>query len=60
MKILGVFLALLGWIIPVVGLSVTSSTGGRLFLCILGIAITLTGILGVLNKAHMKEAIWKR
>lgn len=60
MKILGVFLALLGWIIAVVGLSVTSSTGGRLFLCILGIAITLTGILGVLNKAHLKEAIWKR
>ena len=60
MKILGIFLALLGWIIAVVGLSVISSTGGRLFLCILGIAITLTGILGVLNKAHLKEAIWKR
>jgi hypothetical protein len=60
MKAVGVLLALVGWMLPVVGLSMTSSNGARLFLCILGIAISLTGILGVINKAHLKEAIWKQ
>ncbi len=59
MKLIGVLLALLGWLIPVVGIAMTSSSGVRLFLCILGIAISLTGILGVLNKAHEKQAVWK-
>jgi hypothetical protein len=59
MRLVGVLLALLGWLIPVVGIAMTSSNGARLFLCILGIAISLTGILGVLNKAHEKHAIWK-
>jgi len=36
------------------------STGARLFLSLLGIAISLAGILGVLNKAHLKDAVWKK
>jgi predicted phage tail protein len=60
MKLLGILLAVAGWLLPVIGLTLTSSTGVRMFLCILGIAITLTGILSVLNKAHQKEAVWKR
>ena len=60
MKIVGVLLAVFGWVVAVVGLSVASSTGARMALCIVGIGITLTGIIGVLNKAHLKEAIWKK
>ena len=60
MKAVGILLALAGWILPVVGLSMTSSNGARIALCIVGLAISLTGIIGVLNKAHLKEAIWKR
>ncbi|HEY1265481.1 MAG TPA: hypothetical protein VGF06_18260 [Terriglobales bacterium] len=60
MKLVGVLLALAGWIIPVIALTFTRSTGALMFLCILGLAISLTGILGVLNKAHQKEAIWRR
>ncbi len=59
MQIVGVLLALVGWIIPVVGLTVTQSVGTRYILAVLGIAISLSGILGVLNKAHLKKAIWK-
>jgi hypothetical protein len=60
MKIAGVLVAVLGWLLPVIGLSVTSSTGARYVLCLVGITITLIGIIGVLNKAHLKEAPWKR
>jgi len=60
MKIVGVVLALLGWLLPVIGVTMTSSLGVRYVLCFLGIAIMLTGIIGVLNKAHLSEAIWKK
>jgi hypothetical protein len=59
MKLAGILLAIAGWLIPVVGLTVTSSNAARLFLCVLGIAVALFGILGVLNKAHQKQAVWK-
>ncbi len=60
MKLVGVLLAVFGWLLPVVALNMTSSTGVRMFLCILGIGITLVAILSVLNKAHQKEAVWKQ
>jgi len=60
MKLVGVLLALAGWLIPVISLSITKSTGALTFLCLLGLAVSLTGILGVLNKAHQKEAVWKK
>ena len=59
MQIVGILLALSGWLIPVVGLTFTQSLSARFILAVLGIAISLTGILGVLNKAHLKKAIWK-
>lgn len=62
MKLVGLLLAVVGWLVPVIGLAMTSntSTGARLTLCIVGIAISLVGILYVLNQAHQKEAVWKR
>ncbi len=60
MKLVGVLLAIFGWLLPVVGLTMTSSTGARMVICIVGIGITLFGILSVLNKAHLKTAVWKQ
>jgi hypothetical protein len=60
MKLTGILLAVFGWLVPLVGLTMTSSTGVRMFLCILGIGITLVAILKVLNQAHQKEAIWRQ
>lgn len=59
MQIVGILLVLIGWIIPVVGLTITQSLGARFILVVLGITVSLIGILGVLNKAHLKKAIWK-
>jgi hypothetical protein len=59
MKFVGVVLAIVGWLIPVIALNYTQSMGARLFLALVGIAISLVGILGVLNSAHQKTAIWK-
>ena len=60
MKFMGLLLAVCGWLIPVVGLTLTSSLGVRFVLCLIGITVTLTGILGFLNRAYVKEAIWKK
>ena len=60
MRILGILLALAGWLFPVVALSMTQSTGARFGACVLGIIVSLVGILGALNGAHQADAIWKR
>jgi uncharacterized membrane protein len=60
MKFVGVFLAVVGWLIPVVALTYTQSLGTRFVLTIVGIAISLVGILFVLNQAHLKHVIWKQ
>jgi predicted membrane channel-forming protein YqfA (hemolysin III family) len=60
MKLVGILVAIAGWLIPVIGLTFTHSNSARLILCIVGIGISLVGVLGVLNKAHQKEAVWKK
>jgi len=60
MKIIGILLALAGWLLPVAALSMTQSLGARFGACLIGIVISLVGILGILNKAHLETAIWKK
>ena len=59
MKITGVCLAIVGWLIPVWSLAFTQSLAVRFALVAIGIIIALAGILGVLNHAHLRKAIWK-
>jgi hypothetical protein len=60
MKVLGLMLALAGWIVPVAGLTFTDSMTARLILCALGMTSCVVGILGFLNGAHLKQALWKK
>lgn len=59
MKLVGLLLALAGWLLPVLTVVLTQSTAVRMFVSLLGIAIILVGVLVVLNKAHLKQAVWK-
>ena len=59
MKVVALLLALAGWLIPVVTVVLVQSTAVRMTMSILGIAMILVGVLVVLNKAHLKQAIWK-
>ncbi len=60
MIFVGILLSLLGFVISVAGLGLTSSVAGRMVVVLVGIAISLTGILGVLNRAFLKNAVWKK
>jgi len=56
----GILITLLGFVISVLSLGVTASVGVRMAMVLIGIAVSLTGILGVLNRAFLKNAIWRR
>ncbi len=58
-KLAGLAVALLGWIIVLFGLHLAPSVGGRMTAAILGIAVTLVGVLFILPTACNKNAIWK-
>ena len=60
MILVGVLLAFLGFVISVLSLAVTSSVTGRLVIVLVGMAVSLFGSLGILNKAYLKNAIWKK
>jgi hypothetical protein len=60
MMLAGIAITVLGFVLALFSLSITSSVNGRLIMVLVGIAISLTGILGVINKAFQKNAIWRK
>jgi hypothetical protein len=60
MIVVGLLVTLLGFVISVSSLGVASGVGARMMMTLLGIAISLFGILGILNPYYLKNAIWKR
>jgi hypothetical protein len=60
MILIGIVVTFLGFIISFAGLGLTSSAGGRMVFAVLGIAISLFGMLGVLNRHFVRNAIWRK
>lgn len=59
LKLAGLVLALGGWLVVLIGLHLTPSVTGRMVSTILGLVISLFGILVILPIAANKNAIWK-
>ncbi|MGA9883087.1 MAG: hypothetical protein WBQ34_05145 [Candidatus Acidiferrales bacterium] len=59
MKLIGAFVVAFGWFITLFGTHLTASVGGRLVLALIGIAVSLFGIIVVLPAAFNKNAVWK-
>lgn len=60
MKVIGLIVILAGWALAVGGLFISDSVTVRGGIAVLGIAITLFGIFGVLNPTFLKTANWKQ
>lgn len=60
MKLLGVIVVLAGWLIAISGLYVSAEVMVRGLIALLGIAVSLFGIFGVLNPIYLKTANWKQ
>ncbi len=58
-KLIGLVLALGGWVVVLFGLHLMPSVSGRMITSLIGFAITLVGVLYVLPTAVSKNAIWK-
>lgn len=59
MKLLGAFVAAFGWFITLFGMHLTASVAGRMILALVGIGVTLFGIIVILPAAFNKNAVWK-
>lgn len=59
MKLLGCVVVLLGWGVVLFGLHLTAGVSGRMVTTLVGIAISLFGVLVILPAACNKNAIWK-
>jgi hypothetical protein len=56
----GILVALAGFAIAVASLGMTSSINALLIIVLLGIAVSLFGIIGMINPAYLKNAIWRK
>ena len=59
MKWVGAGVALLGWVVTIGGLHFVNTSGGRIVVSLLGIAVSFFGMLYVLPAAFNKTAFWK-
>lgn len=58
MKILGLLVCILGWFIAVLSVKVPG-VYAQMLVAVVGFIVAAIGALGILNVAHMKDAIWK-
>ena len=59
LKLAGVVASLGGWLIVLLGMHMTTSVSGRMTAAVVGIAVSLFGLLYLLPTAANKNAIWK-
>jgi len=55
----GILAILLGWFIVLIGIHLTASVPGRMVTSLVGLAVSLVGVLYFLPAAANKNAIWK-
>jgi hypothetical protein len=60
MAFLGLAVTLAGFLIAASSVGFTDSNGMRLVIVLVGIALSLGGIIGLINPAYQQHAIWKR
>jgi hypothetical protein len=60
MVIAGLLVAVFGFVISLSSLGLASGAGARLAMVLTGIAVSLAGILGLVNRAYLRNVIWKK
>jgi predicted phage tail protein len=60
MAIVGLGVTLLGFVVAASSVGLTAANGMRLVIVLVGIAMSLGGIMGLINPAYQKNAVWKR
>lgn len=58
MKIVGLLVCVLGWLTAVMSVKVPG-VYAQLLVAATGLVVAAIGVLAILNRAHLKDAIWK-
>ena len=56
----GLVITFAGFLIAASSVGVMGSTSGRLVMVLIGIAVSLGGIIGLIVPAYEKDAVWKK
>jgi hypothetical protein len=56
----GLLVTLFGFVLSVLSVTIASAVGARLTIVLVGLAASLFGIMGILNSAFLKNAIWRK
>jgi hypothetical protein len=60
MAFVGIVVTLAGFLLAAGSVGFAAANGVRLVIVLVGIAISLGGIFGILNPAYQKDVVWKR
>ncbi len=60
MAIAGLVVTLLGFLVAASSVGLATANSVRLIIVLVGIAISLGGIIGLINPAYQQNAPWKR
>lgn len=60
MILVGILVTFSGFVISLLSLNMASGVSGRMVMVLAGIAVSLFGIFGLINKAYVNNAIWKK
>ena len=60
MILLGIAVTICGFVISLLSLGMASTVNGRLVMVLAGLAVSLLGIIGLINRAYLKNPIWRR
>lgn len=60
MVIAGLIVTFLGFLLSLFSLTISSDATTRLAIVVVGIAVSLGGIIGMINPAYLAKAIWRK
>jgi hypothetical protein len=60
MALAGIVVTFAGFLLAASSVVLTASTTGRLGMVLVGIVMSFVGIIGVINPAYQKNAVWKK
>jgi len=60
MAFAGIIVTFAGFLLAAGSVGIATANSVRLVIVLVGIAVSLGGIFGILNPAYQKNAVWKR
>ncbi len=60
MALVGLVITVVGFLLAAGSVGLSSSTGVRLIIVLVGIVLSLVGIIGVITPAYRKNAAWNQ